>query len=95
MLGELGDTAIILVVILVNATIGVIQEGKAQRALDALRELTSPMALVDRNGIPVEIPARDLMVGDKVYLDAGRQVPADLKLTSSVSLKIEESSSDW
>lgn len=91
MLGELGDTAIILVVILVNATIGVIQEGKAQRALDALRELTSPMALIDRNGIPVEIPARDLMVGDKVYLDAGRQVPADLKLTSSVSLKIEES----
>lgn len=91
LLGELGDTAIILVVILVNATIGVIQEGKAQRALDALRELTSPTALIDLDGVPVEIPARDLMVGDRVYLDAGRQVPADLKLTSAVSLKIEES----
>ena len=91
MLGEIGDTAIILVVILVNAVIGVIQEGKAQRALDALKELTSPTALIDVNGVPTEIPAKDLMVGDKVYLDAGRQVPADLRLTSAVSLKIEES----
>lgn len=90
-LGEIGDTAIILTVITVNALIGVIQEGKAHRALDALREMTSPTALVDLDGVPTEIPARDLVVGDKVYLDAGRQVPADLTLTSAVSLKIEES----
>lgn len=91
LLGEIGDTAIILVVILVNSVIGVIQEGKAQRALDALKELTSPTALIDVDGVPTEIPAKDLIVGDKVYLDAGRQVPADLLLTSAVSLKIEES----
>lgn len=90
LLGEIGDTAIILVVILVNAVIGVIQEGKAQRALEALKELTSPVALIDVDGVPTEIPAKDLIVGDKVYLDAGRQVPADLMLTSAVSLKIEE-----
>ncbi len=91
MLGEIGDTAIILVVIFVNAVVGVIQEGKAQRALDALKEMTSPTALIDINGIPAEIPAKDLIVGDLVYLDAGRQVPADLVLTSVSSLKIEES----
>lgn len=90
LLGEVGDTAIILVVILVNSLVGVIQEGKAQRALEALKELTSPVALIDMEGVLTEIPAKDLVVGDKVYLDAGRQVPADLKLTSAVSLKIEE-----
>ena len=91
LLGEIGDTTIILVVIFVNAVIGVIQEGKARRALEALKELTSPTALVDLDGVPTEIPARDLIVGDKVYLEAGRQVPADLLLTSVTDLKIEES----
>lgn len=91
LLHEFSDTAIILAVIVVNATVGVIQEGKAQRALDALKQMTSPTALVIRDGIPVEIPARDLIVGDIVSLDAGRQVPADLELISVSSLKIEES----
>ncbi|MEE0419740.1 MAG: cation-translocating P-type ATPase [Lachnospiraceae bacterium] len=91
LLGEFSDTAIILAVIMVNAIVGVIQEGKAQKALEALKQLTSPTALVMRNGVPVEIPAKDLIVGDVVCLDAGRQVPADLKLTSVNSLKIEES----
>ena len=91
LLGELGDTAIILVVILVNAIIGVIQEGKAQRALEALKKMTSPTAIIDLNGVPTEIPAQDLIFGDRVYLDAGRQVPADLKLIACTSLKIEES----
>ena len=91
LLGEIGDTSIILVVILVNSIVGVVQEGKAQRALEALKELTSPTALIDIDGVPTEIPAKDLIVGDNVYLDAGRQVPADLRLTSAVSLKIEES----
>ena len=92
LLGEISDTAIILAVILVNALVGVIQEGKAQKALDALKQMTSPVALIRRNGKQVEIPARDLIPGDIVCLDAGRQVPADLELISVNSLKIEESS---
>ena len=91
LLGEVSDTAIILAVILVNALVGVIQEGRAQKALDALKRLTSPAALVHRGGRQVEIPARDLIPGDIVCLDAGRQVPADLELISVNSLKIEES----
>ena len=91
LLGEVSDTAIILAVILVNSVVGVIQEGKAQKALEALKQMTSPTALVRRNGIQAEIPARDLIPGDIVCLDAGRQVPADLKLISVNSLKIEES----
>lgn len=91
LLGEVSDTAIILAVILVNALVGVVQEGKAQKALDALKQMTSPSALIKRDGKQVEIPARDLIPGDIVCLDAGRQVPADLELTSVNSLKIEES----
>lgn len=91
LLQEFSDTAIILAVILVNAAVGVIQEGKAQRALDSLKEMTSPKAVILRDGNPASIPASDLIVGDIVLLDAGRQVPADLTLTESLSLKIEES----
>ena len=91
LLGEVSDTAIILAVILVNALVGVIQEGKAQKALDALKQMTSPMAVIKRDGKQLEIPARDLIPGDIVCLDAGRQVPADLELISVNSLKIEES----
>lgn len=91
LLREFSDAAIILAVILVNAIVGVIQEGKAQRALDSLKEMTSPKALILENNMPVEIPASDLIPGDTVLLDAGRQVPADLTLTESLSLKIEES----
>ena len=90
LLREYSDTAIILAVILVNAIVGVIQEGRAQRALDALKEMTSPKALILEHGIPREIPASDLILGDIVLLDAGRQVPADLTLTEALSLKIEE-----
>lgn len=91
LLREFSDTAIILTVILVNATVGVIQEGKAQKALEALKQMTSLRALVKRDGHPVEIPASDLIPGDVVLLDAGRQVPADLRLTEVSSLKVEES----
>lgn len=90
LLKEFSDMVIILAVILVNAVIGVIQEGKAQKALEALKEMTSPKAVVKRSGHMQEIPASDLIPGDIVCLEAGRQVPADLQLTSAVSLKIEE-----
>lgn len=91
LLREYSDTAIILAVILVNAVVGVIQEGKAQRAMDALKEMTSPHAIILKDSQPVEIAASDLIPGDIVLLDAGRQVPADLTITESQSLKIEES----
>lgn len=91
LLGEFSDSAIILTVIVLNATIGVIQEGRARKALDALKKLTSPKAVILEHGVPVEIPAKDLIPGDLVVLDAGRQVPADLTLVECHSLKIEES----
>lgn len=90
LLKEYGDTAIILAVVMVNAVIGVIQEGRAKRALEALKEMTSPHALIREGGHIREIPAADLLPGDVVVLEAGCQVPADLELTVAVNLKIEE-----
>lgn len=90
-LKEYSDAAIILLVILINAVIGVVQEGKAQKALDALKKLSSPSAAVRREGRIFEIPAANLVVGDVVLLDAGRQVPADMRLVATSSLKVEES----
>lgn len=91
-LKEYGDMAIILAVVMVNAVVGVIQEGKAQKALEALKGMTSPHALIREGEHIREIPAADLIPGDIVYLEAGRQVPADLRLTAAVNLKIEEAS---
>ena len=90
-LHEMGDAAIILVVIVLNGVVGVIQEGKAQKALEALKQMTSPRAIVKRAGIYREIHASDLVVGDGVALETGCQVPADLRLTASFSMKTEES----
>lgn len=90
-LKEYGDMAIILAVVTLNAVVGVIQEGKAKKALEALKEMTSPHALIREGEHIREIPAADLVPGDIVCLEAGRQVPADLRLTSAVNLKIEES----
>ncbi len=91
LLGEVSDAAIIGVVVLLNATVGVIQEGKARKALASLKKLTSPKAFVIRDGRRMEIPAAELVRGDLVCLEAGCQVPADLRLTESANLKIEES----
>lgn len=91
LLDEISDAVIILVVVLVNSLVGMIQEGKAQKALDSLKKLTTPKACVVRDGKEREIEAACLVQGDLVCLDAGRQVPADLRLVESVNLKIEES----
>lgn len=90
-LGEYGDAGIIAAVVMLNAAVGLIQEGKAQKALDALKEMTRLKALVRRDGSLQEIDAAGLVPGDLVFLDAGRQVPADLRLIFSENLKIEES----
>ena len=91
LLHEISDAVIIGVVVLVNAVVGVIQEGKAQKALESLKKLTSPRAVVRRDSVVREIAAAELVVGDVVILETGSQVPADLRLVQAWSLKIEES----
>lgn len=91
LLGEISDAFIIFVVVFLNACLGTIQEGKAQKALEALKDLQCPTACCIRDGILKEIPAEDLVVGDLVCLEAGSRVPADLILTETVRLSIEES----
>lgn len=90
-LEETSDAVIIGVVVVLNAVVGMIQEGKAQRALDSLKKLVSPRALVIRDGILQEVEAATLVVGDLVSLEAGCQVPADMRLIESTNLKAEES----
>ncbi len=91
LLHEISDAVIIAVVVMMNAFVGMLQEGKAQRALDSLKKLSSPRAYVIRDAKMQEIPAAELVTGDVVCLEAGCQVPADLRLTKSSGLKTEES----
>ena len=85
------DTIIIMVVIIANAIIGVAQENKAEKSLEALKKMSSHSAKVIRNGKQVIVPSRDLVVGDIVVLDTGDYVPADLRIIESVNLKTQES----
>lgn len=89
---EFTDAIIILIVVMINAVVGVAQELKAEKALNALKKMTNPKAVVLRNGKLEEIESQYLVVGDVVLLEAGRVVPADLRLIETMSLKIEESS---
>ncbi|SDC38501.1 cation-translocating P-type ATPase [Geotoga petraea] len=91
-LGEVSDAIIIGIVITLNAVIGIIQERKAEEAIKELKKLSSPKSLVKRNGKVVEVPTNKIVPGDIVVLEAGRMVPADLRLIDEASLKIEESS---
>ncbi len=90
--GESKDAIVILAIVIVNAFLGIYQEGKAEKALDALKKMASPNAKVLRDGIVVVIPANSLVPGDIVLLDAGDIIPADLRLIESSNLKIEEAS---
>ncbi|WRS26435.1 cation-translocating P-type ATPase [Oscillospiraceae bacterium MB08-C2-2] len=90
-LREWGDAVIILMVVLLNAIVGMSQEAKAEQALEALKKLSSPFALVRRDGKLMDVPAAELVLGDVVVLEAGRVLPADLRLISSINLKVEES----
>lgn len=91
LVGEWSNSLVILAIVVINSIIGVVQENKAEKALDALRKLTVTHALVRRDGVVQEISADDLVVGDVVILDAGRVVPADLRLTVAANLDINES----
>ncbi len=85
------DSIVILLVVLVNAILGVAQESKAEKSLEALRKMSAPSAKVLRGGKRDVIPASELVVGDVIYLDAGDLVPADARIIDCGSLKIEES----
>ncbi len=87
---ELIDSGIILLIVLINAFIGLAQESKAEAALEALKNMNKPLAKVLRDGEIVKINSSEIVVGDIVMLEAGDTVPADMRLISSASLKIEE-----
>ena len=89
--GEIIDAIIILAVVVINTVIGAVQELKAEKALEELKKMSSPMAVVIRDGKEQEIPASKVTIGDYVILEAGRVVPADIKLIETSSLKINES----
>ncbi len=89
-MGELTDAFIILAVIIINAVLGVIQESKAEKALEALKKMAAPLVKVKRNGVLRQIKTAELVPGDVVLLEAGDFVPADMRLIDCASLKIEE-----
>lgn len=90
-IGEYIDATIILLVVVLNAVIGVVQEFKAEKAIEALQKMTTPKSLVRRNGEAIEINSELIVPGDIIIIDAGRFIPADLRLIESANLQIEES----
>ena len=84
------DALIILVILIANAIIGVFQESKAEKSLDALEKLSAPHCKVIRNGERKIIESRELVVGDIVEIETGDSVPADLRIIEAVNLKIQE-----
>ena len=90
-IGDLVDTLVILVIVLLNAAIGLVQAWRADRALAALQKLAAAQAMVLRDGQVQQVPAIALVPGDIVLLEAGNQVPADLRLLKIAQLKVDES----
>ena len=90
LLGHPVDAVVILAVVLANAVVGFVQEGKAEQSLDAIRGLIAPHAVVLRDGERAEIAAREVVPGDVVLLEAGDQVPADLRLLQTRHLVVDE-----
>ena len=89
-MGFPSDVVIILAVVLINAILGVIQESKAEKAIEALQEIAAATSKVIRDGMLQVVPSESLVVGDIIALEAGDAVPADARLLESASLKVEE-----
>lgn len=88
--GEFVDVIIIMAVVLINAILGVLQESKAEKAIEALQEMSAATSKVLRDGKILIVPSEDLVVGDVVLLEAGDSVPADARVLESASLQVEE-----
>jgi len=89
-IGDLSDTVAIVVIVVLNAVIGFIQEYRAEKAMATLKKMAAPYAVVIRGGEHATVPAPDIVPGDVVILEAGNVVPADMRLLESAQLKIEE-----
>ena len=89
-IGEPADTAAIVVIVLLNAVLGFTQEFRAEKAMDALKKMAASLADVIRDNIRQTIAASELVPGDIVVLDAGRVIPADMRVIESAQLRIEE-----
>ncbi|MFZ1463499.1 MAG: cation-translocating P-type ATPase [Anaerolineae bacterium] len=92
LLGDWVEAGLIMTIVVLNSILGVVQESRAEQALAALKKMAAPEADVLRDGHRLKIPARELVKGDVVLLEAGNYVPADLRLAETVNLKIDEAS---
>jgi len=90
-IGEISDTIAIAVIVVLNGVLGFVQEYRAEKAMAALKKMAAPSATVIRNGQARSVPADQLVPGDRVILEAGNVVPADLRLTEAVQMQIDES----
>ena len=90
LLGDYVEAGAIMAIVVLNAVLGVIQESRAEEALAALKKLAAPEAQVMRDGHRVTVPARELVPGDIIFLEAGNYVPADIRFLEAVNLKVEE-----
>ena len=90
--GNLESTAVILLVLVANAVLGTIQQIKAEQSLESLKNLSSPNSRVIRDGKKIEIPSREIVIGDLLELEAGDLIPADGRIVESYSLQVNESS---
>lgn len=89
-IGDLTDTIVILIIVFLNAIVGFLQEYRAEKAIQALKKMAITQSRVLRDGVSTWLPATELVPGDVIILEAGNAVPADVRITESVNLKIEE-----
>lgn len=92
LVGEITDALVIIGIVIANATLGILQESKAEKALEALEEMGAPTTTVIRNNAMEKVLSKELVPGDLVVLEAGDYIPADLRLVSCSNLKVEEAS---
>ena len=85
------DSLVIFIVVMLNAILGVVQESKAEKSLEALKKMSSPECKVIRNGVTDKIPSEELVVGDIILIEAGDFIPADARLIDAVNLQVDES----